>query len=48
MDIIECEKVQLKLELQEDPHCPENCFIEQALSELEIRERELVIVNVCK
>ncbi|XP_043468016.1 RING finger protein 10 isoform X2 [Leptopilina heterotoma] len=43
MDIIECEKVQLKLELQEDPHCPENCFIDQALNELEIRERELLM-----
>ncbi|XP_031778817.1 RING finger protein 10 [Nasonia vitripennis] len=42
MDIIESERVQLKLELLEDPHSPENCFIEQALSELLIREQLII------
>ena len=36
-DIIECEKVALEFELMEDPRSPENCFIQQALSELAIR-----------
>ncbi|XP_012256522.2 RING finger protein 10 [Athalia rosae] len=40
-DIVECERVQLKLELEEDPQSPENCFIEQALSELVVREEKL-------
>lgn len=44
MDIVECERVQLKLELDDDPHSPENCFIEQALEELQARERELLIL----
>lgn len=38
IDIIECERAQLNLELVEDPHSPENCFIEQALMELSKRE----------
>lgn len=41
MDIIECERVQLKFELEEDLESPENCFIEQALSELVLREQQL-------
>ena len=44
MDIIESERVQLKLELLEDPHSPENCFIEQALGELLTREELLLAV----
>ncbi|KAK2586251.1 hypothetical protein KPH14_001507 [Odynerus spinipes] len=42
MDIIECERVQLKVELIDDPHSPENCYIEQALGELTKREEELL------
>ncbi|KAK0174727.1 hypothetical protein PV327_010464 [Microctonus hyperodae] len=38
MEIIELERVQLKMELIDDPHSPENCFIEQALIELTARE----------
>lgn len=45
MDIVESERVQLKLELLDDPHSPENCFIEQALSELLIREQLLIDVS---
>lgn len=45
MDIIESERVQLKIELVEDPHSPENCFIEQALGELLTREQ--LLFNVC-
>lgn len=41
MDIIEYERVQLKLELEENGDSPENCFIEQALSELILREQQL-------
>lgn len=45
MDIIESERVHLKFELLEDPHCPENCFIEQALGELLTRKQLLVNVR---
>ncbi|KAF7988768.1 hypothetical protein HCN44_007078 [Aphidius gifuensis] len=37
-DIIQNEKYELKRELNEDPHSPESCFIEQALNELSERE----------
>lgn len=42
MDIIESERVQLKIELMDDPHSPENCYIEQALCELTKRETDLL------
>ncbi|XP_033341087.2 E3 ubiquitin-protein ligase RNF10 isoform X1 [Megalopta genalis] len=42
MNIIECERVQLKLEMLDNPHSPENCYIEQALNELSKREEELL------
>ncbi|XP_053972100.1 RING finger protein 10 [Hylaeus volcanicus] len=42
MNIIECERVQLKLELADNPDSPANCYIEQALNELSIREEELL------
>ncbi|KAJ8680100.1 hypothetical protein QAD02_015887 [Eretmocerus hayati] len=42
MDIIEWERTQLKMELLDDPHSPENCFIEQALAELVLREQDLL------
>ncbi|XP_012274965.1 RING finger protein 10 [Orussus abietinus] len=41
MDIIECERAQLSVELMENPQSPENCFIEQALGELMSREKQL-------
>ncbi|XP_046744972.1 RING finger protein 10 [Diprion similis] len=41
IDIIDCERVQLQLELAEDLESPENCFIEQALRELATREQQL-------
>lgn len=44
--IVELERVQLKFELAEDPQSPENCFIEQALTELSARE-EQVLDKVC-
>lgn len=40
-DIIQNEKYELKRELNEDPHSPESCFIEQALNELSKREELL-------
>lgn len=42
MNIIEWERVQLKLEQSDNPDCPENCYIEQALDELLKREEELL------
>lgn len=42
MNIINCERVQLKLEMLDNPDSPENCYIEQALNELSKREEELV------
>lgn len=42
MDIIECERAQLRIELTNDPHSPENCYIEQAICELAKREEELL------
>ncbi|XP_024944148.1 RING finger protein 10 [Cephus cinctus] len=42
MDIIEYERVQLRSELMEDPHSPENCFIEQALNELSVRKKQIL------
>ncbi|XP_078039457.1 E3 ubiquitin-protein ligase RNF10 [Augochlora pura] len=42
MNIIECERVQLKLEMLDNPHSPENCYIEQALNDLSKREEELL------
>lgn len=42
MDIIECERVQLKVELMDNPDSPENCYIEQALNELSKRQNELL------
>ncbi|XP_034188782.1 E3 ubiquitin-protein ligase RNF10 [Osmia lignaria lignaria] len=42
MNIIECERVQLKVELLDNPDSPENCYIEQALDELSKREEELL------
>ncbi|KAL2721086.1 RING finger protein 10 [Vespula maculifrons] len=42
MDIIECERAQLRIELMNDPHSPENCYIEQAICELAKREEELL------
>ncbi|KAI4495232.1 hypothetical protein M0804_001433 [Polistes exclamans] len=42
MDIIESERTQLEIELMDDPHSPENCYIEQAIRELAKREEELV------
>lgn len=41
MNIIECERVQLKLEMLDNPDSPENCYIEQALDELSKREELL-------
>ncbi|XP_046622265.1 RING finger protein 10 isoform X1 [Neodiprion virginianus] len=41
IDIIECERVQLQLELAEDAESSENYYIEQALRELATREQEL-------
>ncbi|XP_031844702.1 E3 ubiquitin-protein ligase RNF10 [Nomia melanderi] len=41
MNIIESERVQLKLEMLDNPDSPENCYIEQALNELSKREEEL-------
>ncbi|XP_043281538.1 RING finger protein 10 [Venturia canescens] len=41
MDIIESERVQLRLELTEDPKSPENCFVEQALADLASREQQV-------
>ncbi|XP_076282228.1 E3 ubiquitin-protein ligase RNF10 [Lasioglossum baleicum] len=41
MNIIECERVQLKLEMLDNPDSPENCYIEQALNELSKREELL-------
>lgn len=45
MNIIECERVQLNVELTGDPGSPENCYIEQALLELSKREEELLQRN---
>ncbi|XP_017877027.1 RING finger protein 10 [Ceratina calcarata] len=42
MDIIERERVQLELELSDNPDSPENCYIEEALNELSQREEELL------
>ncbi|XP_003705539.1 E3 ubiquitin-protein ligase RNF10 [Megachile rotundata] len=42
MNIIECERAQLKIELLNYPDSPENCYIEQALEELSKREEELL------
>lgn len=42
MNIIECERVQLKVELLDNPDSPENCYIEQALDELSKREEQLL------
>ncbi|XP_020720276.1 RING finger protein 10 isoform X2 [Bombus affinis] len=42
MNIIECERTQLKFELSDNPDSPENCYIEQALDELSKREGELL------
>ncbi|CAL7947108.1 unnamed protein product [Xylocopa violacea] len=42
MNIIECERIQLKFELSDNPDSPENCYIEQALEELSWREEELL------
>lgn len=42
MDIIECERIQLNIELMDDPNSPENCYVEQALCELIKREEELL------
>ncbi|OAD56762.1 RING finger protein 10, partial [Eufriesea mexicana] len=41
VNIIECERIQLKFELSDNPDSPENCYIEQALDELSKREEEL-------
>lgn len=41
MNIIEWERVQLKLEILDNPDLPENCYIEQALDELSKREELL-------
>ncbi|KAI4499969.1 hypothetical protein M0802_004839 [Mischocyttarus mexicanus] len=42
MDILKSERMQLEIELIENPHSPENCYIEQAIRELTKREEELV------
>ncbi|XP_060814402.1 E3 ubiquitin-protein ligase RNF10 isoform X1 [Bombus pascuorum] len=42
MNIIECERTQLKFELSDNPDSPENCYFEQALDELSKREGELL------
>ncbi|XP_043250349.1 RING finger protein 10 [Colletes gigas] len=42
MGIIECERTQLQFELSDNPDSPENCYIEQALNELSIREQDLL------
>lgn len=42
MNIIECERTQLKFELSDNPDSPQNCYIEQALDELSKREGELL------
>lgn len=41
-NIIESERIQLQLELSDNPDSPENCYIEQALEELSKREEELL------
>ncbi|XP_076662328.1 E3 ubiquitin-protein ligase RNF10 [Halictus rubicundus] len=41
MNILECERVQLKLEMLDNPDSPENCYIEEALNELSKREELL-------
>lgn len=41
-NIIESERIQLQLELSDNPNSPENCYIEQALEELSKREEELL------
>ncbi|KOC64579.1 RING finger protein 10, partial [Habropoda laboriosa] len=48
MNIIERERVQLKLELSDNPDSPENCYIEQALDELSKREELLQMVTLIK
>ncbi|KAG7208989.1 hypothetical protein KM043_015156 [Ampulex compressa] len=40
-NILEWERVELKNELMDNPDSPENCYVEQALNELLIREEEL-------
>ncbi|XP_063972556.1 E3 ubiquitin-protein ligase RNF10 [Diachasmimorpha longicaudata] len=42
VEIIDNEKNQLKFEQMMDPHSPENCFIEQALSELSDWEERIL------
>ncbi|XP_015434726.1 PREDICTED: RING finger protein 10 [Dufourea novaeangliae] len=45
MSVIEGERVQLKLEMSDNPDSPENCYIEEALNELSEREEELLQGN---
>lgn len=42
MDIIERERIQLNLEMSDNPDSPENCYIEEALNELSQREENLL------
>lgn len=45
LEMIQLEKLQLEIELMDDPQSSECCFIEQALNELALRE-EIVLKQV--
>ncbi|XP_057331995.1 RING finger protein 10 [Microplitis mediator] len=42
LEIIKLDKLQLEIELMDDPHSSESCFIEQALNELAVREENVL------